>query len=147
MRQPKVGQSEMLNENCHKTEGSTSALLRPSILSWLIIAALIWPHSLSAQDKQSQAAQGQTSTDEAKRSSKILIGHEHSEPGPTRYPSRTPIGGQGTMVEFASAPVPQTVANRTPPPRLADLRGNPLRQAALDNNATPGDWVTPPAAW
>lgn len=76
----------------------------------------------------------------------IKVGAEHAEPGDTRYPRRTLIGDTGAIVDFSLFAPPEGRTQRGSPPLLADLIGNPARQAALDRSAKPGGWVTPPAA-
>ncbi len=79
-------------------------------------------------------------------SAAILIGPEHVSAGAVRYPRRKSMGEQGAEVEFSLLPANEAVRGRGPPPLLSHLYNNSARQAALDEAAKPGDWVTPPAA-
>lgn len=101
---------------------------------------------LAAQEEIQDPSEDNAVTRSGRGPATILIGPEHVVPSETRYPLRNSIGGQGVEVEFSFFPVASSVRERTPPPRLSDLIGNPARQAALNNSAKPGDWVTPPAA-
>lgn len=77
---------------------------------------------------------------------RIKVGAEHAEPGETRFPRRSYIGDTGSIVDFSLFAPPEGKTDRGSPPSLAELIGNPARQAALDASAKPGGWVTPPAA-
>lgn len=77
---------------------------------------------------------------------RIKVGAEHAEAGETRYPLKKSSIGKGAEIEFSLFPATSSVRGRSQPPRLSDLIGNPRAQAALNNSAKPGDWVTPPAA-
>ena len=119
--------------------------MRRNVIQLLSIS-LALTGGLAAQEQVQVSSEDNAVALSGRGPAKILIGPEHVVPSEARYPLRKRIGDQGAEVEFSSFPTPASVRGRTPPPRLSDLMGNPARQAALDNSAKPGDWVTPPAA-
>lgn len=111
-----------------------------------LIAGFIGSSDLLAQEIEANPSDQARVTLSNGDAATIRIGPEHISPGETRYPRRTTIGNMGVVVEFSVTPVAQISRTWTHPPRVADLVGNPARQAALDLSAKPGDFVTPPAA-
>lgn len=119
--------------------------MRRSVIQLLFIS-LALSGGLAAQEQVQDSSEDNDVTLSGRGPAKILIGPDHVVPSEVRHPHRERISGQGAMVEFSLFPAPSSARERTSPPRLSDLIGNPARQAALNDSAKPGDWVTPPAA-
>ena len=106
-----------------------------------ILLGSLPPAGLSAQETETPLAE-EAIKDESKGSQSVVkIGPEHSVSQELRYAVRENIGSQGVVVDFSVTPV----NSRKQPPPLSDLVGDAARQDAIDRNARPGDFITPPA--
>lgn len=66
--------------------------------------------------------------------------------GMARHEHRSSLGGHALIIDLKSTPYsPLRLSNNSPPP-VEQLRDKPMDQAAFDELAEPGQFVTPPAA-
>lgn len=66
--------------------------------------------------------------------------------GEPRFVHRTTLGGKALILDLSASPYVPNVPTNNFAPSIRELRDRPVEQAKFDENAKPGQFVTPPAA-